>query len=119
MAQPANKLVWDHSLPDSLALAKSLENAGDIAAQLSRRHITPDGHGARHRLYSAADFLAKYGQAAVIIADPGDHQANDKAVQIANTKRRQTAFDVQQRTDGILEFEVSREPLAPTHQSND
>ncbi len=99
------ELKWDHSLTDAQALRKSREHAGQFAAQQSR-HITPDGHGGRHRLYSALDFLAKYGQAAVIIQDPGEHQDGDTAAQIANRKSRQDKYNFQQKTDGVVERQV-------------
>ena len=37
------ELVWDVSLRDAFALAKSLEHAGQLAQNLTG-HITPDGH---------------------------------------------------------------------------
>ena len=95
------ELVWDVSLRDAFALAKSLEHAGQFAQSLTG-HITPDGHGARHRLHSAVAFQAKYGQAAVVIANPGDHQDDDTAGRIANRKVQQDRFNLQQRMDGVL-----------------
>ncbi len=87
-------MKWDDTLTDALALEKSLEHAGEFAVNLTA-DITPDGHGARHRLYSAPEFQAKYGQAAVVIADPGDHGVNDTAGKIANKKVLQDKFNRQ------------------------
>jgi len=96
-----SELVWDHSLTDAMALDKSLENAGALAVSLTG-HTTPDGRGVTHLLYTAPAFEAKYGQAPVVIADPGNHGDNDTAGQIANTKADQDKFNLQQRMKGVL-----------------
>ena len=101
MAKP----VWDRSLPNSIALIKYLQHCARYAQQLTG-HATQGGHGLKHRLFSAAEFLQRYGVAPEVIQRPEDLAANATAVDIENSKRLWDAYNLQQSMDGILEAAV-------------
>jgi hypothetical protein len=93
------KPIWDRSLPNSIAIRKYLQQCGEFAQRLI---TTPDGHGLKHRLYSAADFQLKYGVAPIIYADPGPYPPGADGVAIANIKEEKQLLQLQQAMDGVL-----------------
>ena len=99
------KPVWDRALPNSIAFIKYREHCARYAQQLTG-HATADGHGLKHRLFSAAEFQQKYGVPRAILQRPGNLAADATAVDIFNSNKLWEAYNLQQSMDGVLEAAV-------------
>ena len=117
---PTN-LVWDNTVSYKRAWRLFWAILQDEAIALTRSH-TADELGLLHLLFTAAEFQAINGTAPILLANPGQANANATRVALANLAIARSEYSIQQ--DGIATLHawllatIPKDLLAPMKVDN-